>query len=163
MDGNHADYAAWVHQGYLQAHDGPENQLSIIEAEIDADIAKFNFECIAFDQYSAQQMQQSLEKKVKDGVVITIPQTVQYLSEPMKEIEAAVIAGRFHHDGDPVLAWAMSNVVVRVDANDNIFPRKEQPKNKIDPVSALINAMNRAYVAPASAVSVYEKRGMLVL
>jgi phage terminase large subunit-like protein len=163
MDGEHADYAAWVHQGYLVAHDGPEIQLSMIEAEIDADIPKFNFACIAFDQYSAQQMQQSLEKKVKEGVVITIPQTVQHLSEPMKEIEAAVVAGRFHHDGDPVLTWAMSNVVVRVDANDNIFPRKEQPDNKIDPVSALINAMNRAYVAPATAISIYETRGMLIL
>jgi len=147
-DGRHSYYASWIQQGKLIAHDGPEIQLDFIEAEIDAELATCKHECIAFDQYSAQQMQQSLERKVREGVVLTIPQTVQYLSEPMKEIEAAVLSGRFHHDTDPVLTWAVSNVVVKADANDNIFPRKEQPDNKIDPVSAMLNAMNRAYVAP---------------
>lgn len=162
MDGRHAHYSAWIHGGHLIAHPGPEIQLEFIENEINAELPKYKHECIAFDQYSAQQMQQTLEKKVREGVILTIPQTAQYLSEPMKEIEAAVLAGRFHHTGDPVLTWAMSNVVVRVDANDNIFPRKEHPDNKIDPISALINAMNRAYVAKATG-SVYATRGLLTL
>jgi phage terminase large subunit-like protein len=147
LDARRTYYATWVEEGHLVAHEGPEIVLSAIEAEMIAEIPRYKHECIAFDQYSAQQMQQELETKVRPGVVITIPQTVVHLSEPMKEIEAAVLSGRFHHTGDPVMTWAMSNVVVRVDANDNIFPRKEHPDNKIDPISALINAMNRAYVA----------------
>jgi phage terminase large subunit-like protein len=163
MDGRHADYAAWVTQGHLQAHEGVEIDLATIEAEIERELPVFKHECIAFDQYSAQQMQQTLAKKVKEDTIVTIPQTVQFLSEPMKEIEAAVLSGRFHHTGDPVFTWAMSNVVVKTDANDNIFPRKEHPDNKIDPISALINAMHRAYVAPANAQSVYESRGIRTL
>ncbi len=162
MDGKHSSYATWITQGHMTAHPGPEIQLAFIEKELEDEIPIYKHECIAFDQYSAQQMQQSLEKKVREGVVITIPQTVVYLSEPMKEIEAAVLSGRFHHNGDPVATWAISNVVVRPDQNDNIFPRKEQPSSKIDPISALLNAMNRAYVAPSTA-SVYEKRGLLTL
>lgn len=160
---NASAYAAWITQGHLIAHQGVEIDLDAIQHEIEEELPKFKHECIAFDQYSAQQMQQALEKKTREGVVLTIPQTVQYLSEPMKEIEAAVLAGRFHHNCDPVLTWAMSNVVVKVDHNDNIFPRKEHPDNKIDPVSALINAMNRAYVAPASRQSVYSSRGIRTL
>jgi phage terminase large subunit-like protein len=42
------------------------------------------------------------------------------------------------HRGDPVLAWAIGNVVMESDANANIKPNKKS-SNKIDPaVSALM-------------------------
>jgi phage terminase large subunit-like protein len=62
----------------------------------------------------------------------------------MKELESAVKAGRLHHDGNPVLMWMISNVVAKIDAKDNIYPRKEKPENKIDGVVALIMAIGRA-------------------
>jgi phage terminase large subunit-like protein len=66
----------------------------------------------------------------------------------MKEFAAAVVDGRLHHDGCPVLAWAISNVVCHVDAKDNIYPRKAMPANKIDPVVALLMAFNRVMLEP---------------
>jgi len=39
------------------------------------------------------------------------------------------------------MTWMMSNVVAKVDAKDNIFPRKEFPQNKIDGPVALIMAI----------------------
>lgn len=43
------------------------------------------------------------------------------------------------HRGDPVLAWAIGNVVMESDANANIKPNKKKSSNKIDPaVSALM-------------------------
>ncbi len=72
------------------------------------------------------------------------------LSEPMNELEAAVYDGRFHYNGDPVLEWGFSNVVAHRDRNDNLFPTKESAEKKIDPVSALLNAMNRAMATAAT-------------
>jgi phage terminase large subunit-like protein len=69
----------------------------------------------------------------------------------MNELEAAVYDGRFHYDGDPVLEWAVSNVVAHRDRNDNIFPTKETAENKIDPVTALLNALNRVIAQPLTA------------
>jgi phage terminase large subunit-like protein len=69
----------------------------------------------------------------------------------MNELEAAVYDGRFHYNGDPVLEWAFSNVVAHRDRNDNLFPTKESAEKKIDPVSALLNAMNRAMATAADA------------
>lgn len=54
------------------------------------------------------------------------------------------MAGRFHHDGNPVMDWMAANVVAKSDAKDNIFPRKELPDNKIDGIVALLMAMGRA-------------------
>ena len=48
------------------------------------------------------------------------------------------------HNGDPVLAWAISNVVCHRDAKDQIYPRKETEANKIDGPVAAITALGRA-------------------
>jgi phage terminase large subunit-like protein len=66
------------------------------------------------------------------------------MSEPMKTLEQWVYQQKLLHSGDPVLDWMMSNVVCHEDANQNIFPRKEFPENKIDGVVALIMAVGRA-------------------
>ncbi len=151
IDGDHPHYEKWVADGWLTAHDGPEIQLSEIQREIEAEIGVINRVCIAFDPWGALQMQQDLERRLGPEIVITIPQKVEFLSNAMKEVEAAVIAGRFHHTGDPVMTWAISNVQVRPDHNENIFPRKDKKTSrlKIDPASALFNGMSRAYMPAA--------------
>lgn len=149
-DGEHQHYERWLEEGKIVGHKGSEIQLPMIQKEIEEELGRFRFKSIAFDPWSALQMQQDLAAQTENDVVVSIPQTVQYISEPMKEVEAAVLSGRFHHDGDPVLAWAMSCVQVKEDAKENIFPRKElNGIAKIDPATALFNAMNRAMVAQA--------------
>jgi phage terminase large subunit-like protein len=163
-DSEHQHYEQWAHDKKLISVEGAEIRLSQIQRDIESDAELYKMRAIAFDPWSALQMQQELEAKYGEEVVITVPQTTQYLSDPMKEIQAAVYAGRFHHDGDPVLTWAMSNVEVREGQNESLFPRKgPDEKLKIDPVAALITAMNRAYAAPLPKKSVYATRGLLTL
>jgi phage terminase large subunit-like protein len=145
LDEDHPHYQRWYLDGKLTAVPGPEIQLSVIQADIEREIAEYDFQRIAFDPWSALQMQQQLAAQLGEDVVLSVPQTVQYLSPAMKELDAAMRAGRLHHNGDPVLTWAMSCVVARVDANDNVFPRKlENGKDKIDPATALITGLNPA-------------------
>ena len=62
------------------------------------------------------------------------------LQPGMRQVRSRAIA----HDGDPVMLWALSNVVVRPDlTKDNVYPRKERPENKIDPVVAHLVALAR--------------------
>ena len=84
-------------------------------------------------------------KLVKAGVpVVEYRNVMLMMSEPMKQVDALIRSGDIIHDGDPVLAWAISNVVAKLDRKDNVFPNKERPENKIDPVVGLIMAMGRA-------------------
>ncbi|WP_420170026.1 terminase TerL endonuclease subunit, partial [Morganella morganii] len=55
-------------------------------------------------------------------------------------------SGKFHHDHNPVMSWMMSNVTVKPDKNDNIFPNKSTPENKIDGPLALFTAKSRQMV-----------------
>ena len=163
-DGEHQHYERWVKQGHMVGHPGPEILLGRVQKEVEQDLAKLNHACLAFDPHQAMQMQQELKQKLGEKKVLDVPQRWMYLDPAMKEVEAAVLGGRFHHTGDPVLAWAIGNVVVKPDANDNIFPRKEDGRiNKIDPASALFNAMYPALSATPPRKSVYETRGVIAL
>lgn len=163
-DGDHQHYEQWVQEKALIAVEGAEIRLSQIQRDIERDAELYDMKCLAFDPWSALQMQQDLESKYGEDVVLTVPQTTQYLSDPMKELQAAVYSGRLHHTGDPVQTWSISNVEVREGANESWFPRKgPDEKLKIDPSAALITAMNRAYTAPAPKKSIYSTRGLLTL
>ena len=113
---------------------------------------------VSFDPWQAQRTMQNL---MADGLpVVEYRQTVQNMSEPMKELEALVLQGELIHDGNPCLAWMMSNVVCHTDAKENIYPRKEFPQNKIDGPVALIMALGRMLSGEEQQTSVYETRGI---
>ncbi len=155
---NNETLAQWADTGWLKEHDGYEIQLPEIQAEILADTKLYKFKALAFDPAFARQMQQELIRELGEGLVWDINQNARELSDGMKEFQAAIVAGRVHHNGDPVLTFAIGNVVSRPDPNENEFPRKEKPENKIDPVSALLNGMNRVMAAPE--ITTFKYRGL---
>lgn len=141
-DGRNSYYHGWATEGRLVLTDGSVTDHSVIEDDIRFDARKYNVINAGFDPWQASSMMQRLQQ---DGLpVLEYRQTVQNMSEPMKELEALVLQGRFHFDGDPVLTWMISNVVAHIDAKENIYPRKERPENKIDGAVALIAAVGMA-------------------
>jgi phage terminase large subunit-like protein len=136
-----SQYKGWVIDGKLHTCPGETNDYDVVEDAIRTDCRQFEVLEVAHDPYQAQQFVNHLQP---EGIKMAeVPQTAKLLSEPMKELEAAVYDGRFHFDGDPILTWAISNVVCHIDKNDNLFPNKERYENKIDPVTALLTAMRR--------------------
>ena len=53
-------------------------------------------------------------------------------------------------------------MTAQVDRNDNVFPRKERPENKIDSAVALIMALERGFALDGE-TSYLESEEMLVL
>ena len=143
-DGRNTYYQGWAIENRLVLTPGNVTDFSIIEDDLREDARRFNVLNVGFDPWQASSMIQRLHQ---DNLpVIEYRQTVQNMSEPMKELEALVLQGRFHFDGDPVLTWMISNVVCHTDAKENIYPRKERPENKIDGAVALIAALGMALV-----------------
>lgn len=135
-------YGEWVQAGYLTVAGESMTDYDYIEEDLLADAERFRLVQVGFDPYNATQLVQHL---IAHGIeCVEVPQTVVHLSEPMKQVQALIQAGRIHHNGDPVLMWGISNVTAKEDRNGNVFPRKERPENKIDPAVALIIAMGRA-------------------
>lgn len=154
-------YQKWLTDGHLQGTEGDIIDHDAIEADIAEDAERHKLLTVGYDPYNATQLAVNLTRRRIE--TLEIRQTAKFLSDPMKWIEALVLAGNLWHDGNAAMTWMMSNVVARVDANDNVFPRKERAENKIDGPVALIIAMNVAMRESASGPSVYQSRGIRTL
>lgn len=137
--GTVSQYSGWADTGVIQVTGGAMTDLTRIEEELREDLSRFDVQAIAYDPWQATQLANDLSE---DGApMVEYRNTVQNVSEPMKWLEALVQDGRLDHDGNPAMTWMMGNVVAKVDAKDNIFPRKERYESKIDGPVALIYAL----------------------
>ena len=139
-----AHYQAWVNAGHLIVTPGNMIDLEQIQEDILANAGTVIVREVVKDQWGGQQLGANLA--LEGFEVVDLPQQTRYLSEPMKDIQALVDAGRFHHDDNPCYVWQMSNVEVAPDRNENIFPRKLRAQNKIDAAVGTILAHARAMV-----------------
>lgn len=134
-----SQYAGWADAGRLRVTDGEIVDLDVIEAEIRAAPSLHQVGAVGYDPHQATQLAVHL---LDEGLpMVEMRPTILNFSEPMKELEALALAGRVHHDGDPVLTWMVSNVVCHRDHKDNVYPRKERAENKIDGVVAALMAL----------------------
>lgn len=137
-----SQYSGWAEEGLLHVTPGAMTDLNVVEEDLREDLSRFNVEAVVYDPWQATQMATTLSED--DAPMVECRMTVQNMSDPMKSVEALVLDRRLLHDGNPILTWMMGNVVAKLDAKDNIFPRKERYEQKIDGVIALIMAMGNA-------------------
>ena len=139
-----SQYVGWAEEGYLIVTEGAMTDFNVVEEDLRLDLSRYEVSAIVYDPWQATQLATSLAED--DAPMIECRNTVQNMSDPMKSLEALVLDHRICHDGNPVLTWMMGNVVAKVDAKDNIFPRKERYEEKIDGVVALIMGLGNAIV-----------------
>ena len=143
-EGRNSQYSGWARRGLLTVTPGNVTDFDQIEAELVADASRFQIVEVPFDPFQATQLSAHM---LAEGLpMVEMRPTVLNFSEPMKQLEALVLQRRLVHDGDPILAWMICNVVCHRDAKDNIYPRKEREEDKIDGVVALIMALGRQMV-----------------
>ena len=153
--GENEHYRGWMRDGWLTVTDGDMIDHRVIRDDILDFRDRFNITELAYDPDNATMLVRDLQD---EGIsCIEVRPTLPNFSDPMKTLDALIRAGRIAHNGDPVMTWALSNVVTRPDAGERVYPRKERPENKIDSVVALIMALARAMQPEEEAEpSVYE-------
>lgn len=136
-------YEKWINEGHLTETDGAEIDFDFIREEVLEQTGKYQVNEIAYDPWRATQLSHQLT--AAGATTVEIPQNRRHLSEPMKELNAAILSGRVHHDNNPVLTWMISNVAPDEDSKGNLQPKKDKaaPQNKIDGGVAAIMAVAR--------------------
>ncbi|MEZ5537631.1 MAG: terminase TerL endonuclease subunit [Thiolinea sp.] len=138
------DYS-WIHAdltGFGTAHLNPAERPVRMPAPAGAEglLKELPIEIIGADDWAMARFFQNLaeEARTKFGKV---GQGYRSMSPAMKEFEALYQSGRLVHNNNPVLRWAMGNVVAVVDPAENVKPDKKKSSEKIDPVVASLNAV----------------------
>lgn len=156
-----AHYRKWRDspQGWLTQTEGAITDYKRIEDDIRDAAKMFSVQALAFDQSESGYLVNNLQQSFTFDC-IDVPQGPKHISQPMKEMEAAIYSGQMRHNGDPILTWMMGNVIKKESRSGgpvkSYYPTKQNAKNKIDGVVAGIMALSRFMtVAPSADIKVH--------
>ena len=136
-------YRQWVTQGadVLTATPGSVVDYEVVRRVVQAWDKEFDLRRLAYDPWNATDLITRLQDQ--DGLTcMPMRQGFASLSAPTKSLEKAILSRRLRHDGNPVLRWAMGNVSVEPDAAGNLKISKKRSTEKVDPVAALVMAVD---------------------
>jgi phage terminase large subunit-like protein len=155
-------YQKWMNLGELSTTEGAEIDYREILAVAKEAAASGNVLEVPLDPAGATALAHDL---ADEGLTpISITQNYTNMSDPMRELEAAIQSGRFHHDGNSLMTWCIGNVIGKnLPGNDDVVrPVKESADQKIDGAVALMMAIGRAMIAGrGNTKSIYETTDVL--
>jgi phage terminase large subunit-like protein len=151
----------WAREGWISPLPGDLCDPREIRKFILQMASQFSICEIGFDTWNAQVLCASLNES---GAVqcVAVPQTNKELTAPAREFLAAIHRQELVTFGNPCVAWHAGNVILAEnEQHGGTKPEKLSPNEKIDGISATLNAWHRMLAAPPE--SVYLKRGLLLL
>jgi phage terminase large subunit-like protein len=153
-------YRLWEKQGYLTFTPGGVVDYDWIISYIMTKAEVWDIKEICYDPWNATQMANTLTNE--GFLCVEIRQGYKTLSEPTKDVYKLVLRGKYIHNNNPVLSWAMSNAVAVSDPAGNIKLDKSKAQYRIDPAVAAVISHVRAILRPYEneSRSVYSERGI---
>ena len=142
-ESGNAHLSGWARAGHVIVTDGNITDFDVIAQDMRNYRSMFDLQEIAFDPaltpYFAQKM-------LEEGLpLVEIIQRAMFFTPPLIQVENLVLEKKLKFDGNPVMTWMVSNLVVKVSKfNELRSPTKERPENKIDGPIAMLMALGRA-------------------
>lgn len=153
--------STWAREGFIDLLPGDMTDPRLIRKYILEARSLFYIREVGFDSWNAQVLCSEINES---GAVecVAVPQTAKELTAPARELLTAVNNKELVHFGNPCLAWHASNVILAEDEkHGGTKPEKLSSNEKIDGISATLNAWHRLLGAPPE--SVYNYRGIIAL
>ncbi|MEW6479770.1 MAG: terminase TerL endonuclease subunit [Pseudomonadota bacterium] len=143
QESGNAHLSGWARQGYVQVTDGDITDFDVVADDLRQLCRDFDVQEIAFDPALSMYF---AGKLIDEGLpLVEITQRAMFFTPPLIQVENLVLEKKLAHDGNPVMTWMVSNLVVKVSKfNELRAPTKERPENKIDGPIAMLMALGRA-------------------
>ena len=110
-------YPLWADQGFIIPTSGNVVDFDAVEAKLREICEYYPVNEIAFDPHLGRQMINALSG---DGYpTVEFRQGWVSMAPAIKELERAIIAGRFQHGAHPILRWNFDNIAVQTDSAGN--------------------------------------------
>lgn len=143
-----AHYRQWQAEGWLTVTDGVRTDFGRIEADLKEIAGLLRVRGLGYDPREASYLMASIAEWATFELV-EVPQGPAQMSEAMKELEALIAGRELRHNGDPLLAWQMGNVVRKEAKGGGVtksyYPTKQAENLKIDAAVAAIMAVKMAH------------------
>lgn len=131
----------WMDKGLVFETIGNVTSYSEIEAFIVEKAKLYDIKSIGYDPYNATSL---VENLTDAGIVMNQYTQGKDMIIPTKSFYYLALEGGFNHLDNPVLRWALSNVVIVHDKNENFWIHKGNSTKlggKVDPIVATVIAL----------------------
>ena len=147
QESGNAHLSGWARAGHVQVTDGDLTDFDVVADDLRSYCRMFDVQEIAFDPALSMYF---AGKLIEEGLpLVEITQRAMFFTPPLIQVENLVLEKRLKFDGNPVMTWMVSNLVVKVSKfNELRAPTKERPENKIDGPMAMLMALGRALAQP---------------
>lgn len=135
------DYKKWEKEGFIFKTDGNIADYNRMESDIIRIIDQYDFRGLDYDHVYAGNVASNLANMGYECAPLR--QGHLSLTGPTNEMIRMAFGELFEHFGNPVMRWMIRNLILKTDPAGNVKPDKEKSQNKIDGVSALVNAIAR--------------------
>ena len=155
QESGNAHLSGWARQGYVQVTDGDITDFDVVAEDLRSICRTLDVQEIAFDPALSMYF---ASKLLEEGLpLVEITQRALFFTPPLIQVENLVLERKLRHDGNPVMTWMVSNLVVKVSKfNELRSPTKERPENKIDGPIAMLMALGRALATTSNERSFWE-------
>lgn len=137
----------WAAEGYITIFEQDVIDYQQVLNDILSDLEEFNVQTLGYDQYQAPAIVQKIEQKT-DVVCVKVPQSTTRLNAGSKELTRLMGLHQLAPNQHPVLRWNADNAAYKQDSDGNIKPSKADSTDKIDGISALVNALTVMLLEP---------------
>ena len=135
------EYYKWSEEGHLNVTEGNIVDYHAVYDKVLELCQKFRVEEIAYDRWGATML---INRLVDEGIsCVPVNQDAETLTASVEELERVINNKTLRHDGNPVLRWCASNVVMRSGKNGLLRPSKRRSPERIDLIVALLLALSR--------------------
>jgi phage terminase large subunit-like protein len=134
-------YATWIREGWLTVTEGARLDHEKVARDIIEYAEAHRIQRLGVDPWQAGAAATLLQRA--DIEVVSITQRTATLNAPCKLLEALVLEGRLRtgSPANPIAAWNANNVCLYTDPTGAVKPDKAKSAEKIDGISALVNAV----------------------
>lgn len=133
-------YDKWLKNGWLRLSGDSKIDYHDVTSWFLEQVRDFDLRplWVGYDSWNAQFW---CDEMVSEGFdMVEVRQGYKTESAPLKQMKADLMDKKINYNNNPILKWNLSNVVVKVDDNENIMLSKEKAKQRIDGAASLMDA-----------------------
>lgn len=138
-------YDLWRDQGFLNVTPGRSVEYEFIAEFLRGLFDTYDIEALGFDRWNMRHLKPWLLKAGFDETTlekrfVDVGQGFQTMSPALRDVESAILGGKFKHPDNPVLNMCAANAVVTTDPAGNRKLNKSKSSGRIDGMVALADA-----------------------
>jgi phage terminase large subunit-like protein len=144
------DYHVWKKQGLIRVLPGNVIDQDELAKDILSILNSYNVVGLAYDRWGSDGVMQAIWKGgFPADKTDPYKQTTLDMTIPTKELEEAILSQKANHEGNEVLRWMASNVVIYMDSSGGMKFDKSKSIDKIDGMVCMAMAVGEELSGPA--------------